>query len=138
MRHVGLGCGVPQSIEGSAYEELVRRSWRVKQRPIQSGAMREFLIEFALEIPEGSEQAEVDRRLAAESVCAAELASTGTLYRLWRTLGQSCTLGVFRSVDKGELEKILGTLPMPLPPWLTVRVIPLVSHPNDPGSADHA
>jgi muconolactone D-isomerase len=100
--------------------------------------MREFLIEFALEIPEGTEQAEVDRRLAAESMRAAELESTGALYRLWRPLGRSCTLGVFRSADKSELGKVLGTLPLPLPPWLTVRITPLVSHPGDPGGTDHA
>lgn len=99
--------------------------------------MREFLIEFTLVIPEGTEQPEVDRRLAAEGIRAAELASAGTLYRLWRPLGQSCTIGVFRSADETELhEKILATLP--LRPWLTLRVTPLESHPNDPGSADHA
>lgn len=99
--------------------------------------MKEFLVEITTTIPEGTEEAEVDRRRAAESVRAGELASTGHLFRLWRPVGELRSLGIWRAVDETELhEKVLGTLP--LRQWMTVKVTPLQSHPNDPGRDDLA
>ena len=96
--------------------------------------MREFLVEITTNIPEGTEQAEVDRRRAAEAVRSAELAATGHLFRLWRPVGELRSIGVWCADDEAELhEKVLGTLP--LRPWMTVRVTPLTPHPNDPGRA---
>ena len=93
--------------------------------------MREFLVEITTTIPEGTEQAEVDRRRAAEAVRAAELAATGHLFRLWRPVGELRSIGVWRAADEEELhEKVLGTLP--LRPWMSLHVTPLESHPNDP------
>ncbi|MFJ5226235.1 muconolactone Delta-isomerase family protein [Streptomyces sp. NPDC088400] len=99
--------------------------------------MKEFLVEITTTIPEGTEEAEVDRRRAAESVRAGELAATGHLFRLWRPVGELRSLGIWRAVDETELhEKVLGTLP--LRQWMTVKVTPLQSHPNDPGRDDLA
>nr|WSZ94743.1 muconolactone Delta-isomerase family protein [Streptomyces sp. NBC_00857] len=99
--------------------------------------MEEFLVEITTTIPEGTEEAEVDRRRAAESVRAGELAATGHLFRLWRPVGELRSLGIWRAVDETELhEKVLGTLP--LRQWMTVKVTPLQSHPNDPGKDDPA
>ncbi|MCD9876331.1 muconolactone Delta-isomerase family protein [Streptomyces guryensis] len=98
--------------------------------------MREFLVEITTTVPEGTGQDdEVDRRRAAEAVCARELATTGHLARLWRPVGELRSIGVWRAADEEELhEKVLGTLP--LRPWMTVAVTPLESHPNDPGRVD--
>ncbi|MER5996409.1 muconolactone Delta-isomerase family protein [Streptomyces viridosporus] len=94
--------------------------------------MREFLVEITTDIPPGTGQAEVDRRRAAEAVRAKELAATGHLARLWRPVGESRSIGVWRADDEHELhEKVLGTLP--LRPWMTLTVTALESHPNDPG-----
>ncbi|WP_194911068.1 muconolactone Delta-isomerase family protein [Catenulispora rubra] len=99
--------------------------------------MREFLVEITTAIPEGTEPAEVDRRRAAEAVRAAELAESGHLFRLWRPEGELRSIGVWRAGDEQELqEKVLGTLP--LRPWMSLTVTPLVSHPNDPGKLDGA
>lgn len=98
-------------------------------------AMKEFLVEMTTTIPEGTEQAEVDRRRAAEAVRAKELAATGNLARLWRPVGELRSLGIWRAADEAELnEKVLGTLP--LHPWMTAVITPLESHPNDPGKAE--
>jgi muconolactone D-isomerase len=95
--------------------------------------MQEFLVEITTTIPEGTAQAEVDRRRAAEAVRAGELAATGNLVRLWRPVGELRSVGLWCATDEAELhEKVLGTLP--LRSWMTLAVTPLQSHPNDPGS----
>ncbi|MHA6759405.1 muconolactone Delta-isomerase family protein [Streptacidiphilus sp. PAMC 29251] len=99
--------------------------------------MKEFLVEITTTIPEGTEEAEVDRRRAAEAVRAAELAAAGNLFRLWRPVGELRSLGIWCAVDEADLhEKVLGTLP--LRPWMNVKVTALESHPNDPGRSDPA
>ncbi|MEY9836673.1 muconolactone Delta-isomerase family protein [Streptacidiphilus sp. EB103A] len=99
--------------------------------------MQEFLVELTTTVPEGTDQAEVDRRRAAEAVRAKELAATGHLFRLWRPVGELRSLGIWRATDEAELhEKVLGGLP--LRPWMTAVVTPLESHPNDPGSRAEA
>ena len=99
--------------------------------------MKEFLVEITTTIPEGTEEAEVGRRRAAEAVRAAELAATGHLFRLWRPVAELRSLGIWRATDEADLHaKVLGTLP--LRPWMNVKVTPLQSHPNDPGKNDPA
>ncbi|MEV5149484.1 muconolactone Delta-isomerase family protein [Streptomyces sp. NPDC052727] len=94
--------------------------------------MKEFLVVLTTTVPEGTDVAEVDRRRAAESVRAGELAATGHLFRLWRPVGELRSIGVWRADDEAGLrEKVLGTLP--LWPWMTAEITALQSHPNDPG-----
>ncbi|SDM67376.1 muconolactone Delta-isomerase family protein [Actinacidiphila guanduensis] len=96
--------------------------------------MREFLVQITTTVPEGTAQEEVDRRRADEAVRARELAATGNLARLWRPVGESRSIGVWRAADEAELrEKVLGTLP--LSPWMSFDVTALDPHPNDPGPA---
>ncbi|MET7439998.1 MULTISPECIES: muconolactone Delta-isomerase family protein [unclassified Streptomyces] len=97
--------------------------------------MQEFLVEITTTVPDGTSQEEVDRRRAAEAVRARELASTGHLGRIWRPVGELRSIGIWRADDEEELhEKVLGTLP--LSPWMSFAVTPLVPHPNDPGRTD--
>ncbi|MGW7265968.1 muconolactone Delta-isomerase family protein [Streptomyces sp. NPDC054842] len=99
--------------------------------------MQEFLVEITTTVPDGTTQEEVDRRRAAEAVRARELASTGHLGRLWRPVGELRSIGIWRADDEEELhEKVLGTLP--LRPWMSLTVTPLVSHPNDPGRGEES
>ncbi|MFI9809712.1 muconolactone Delta-isomerase family protein [Streptomyces sp. NPDC052301] len=96
--------------------------------------MREFLVEITTTVPEGTSEAEVAERRAAEAVRARELAAGGNLVRLWRPVGEKRSIGVWRADDEEQLhEKVLGTLP--LRPWMSLTVTPLESHPNDPGRA---
>lgn len=99
--------------------------------------MKEFLVELVTNVPEGTDPAEVDRRRAAETVRARELAASGHLVRLWRPVGELRSIGLWRAEDEAELhEKVLGTLP--LRPWMTPAVTEVESHPNDPGRAGAA
>ncbi|MCU1645746.1 MAG: muconolactone delta-isomerase [Nocardia sp.] len=94
--------------------------------------MQEFLVEIATTVPAGTAAAEADRRRAAEAAHARELAATGHLVRLWRPVGELRSIGVWRAADRAELdEQVLG--PLPLRPWMTVKVTALEPHPNDPG-----
>ncbi|MFD6310751.1 muconolactone Delta-isomerase family protein [Streptomyces nigra] len=96
--------------------------------------MKEFLVELTTTVPEGTDQAVVDERRAAEAVRARELTAQGHLLRLWRPVGELRSIGVWLADDEAELrEKVLGSLP--LWPWMTAVITPLQSHPNDPGRA---
>ncbi|WP_406424251.1 muconolactone Delta-isomerase family protein [Streptomyces sp. NBC_00873] len=99
--------------------------------------MKEFLVELTTTVPEGTEQAEVDRRRTAESVRARELAAAGHLVRLWRPVGELRSIGLWRAADEVELyEKVLGTLP--LWPWMASVVTVVQPHPSDPGKVGGA
>ena len=44
----------------------------------------EFLVEFEVEVPDGTSETEVEQRKRAEAIAAAGLAAEGHLLRLWR------------------------------------------------------
>jgi muconolactone delta-isomerase len=96
----------------------------------------EFLVEFELEVPAGTPREEVERRWRAESTAAAKLAEDGHLVRLWRRplVGDGSTaVGLYRADSAGELDGLLGALP--IADWLRITVTPLEAHPNDPAEA---
>ena len=95
----------------------------------------EFLVEFEVEVPAGTPDAEVEHHQRAESAAAAKLAEDGHLVRLWRRplLGDGTTaIGLYRAFSQAQLEDLLATLP--LADWLRVTVTPLEAHPNDPAT----
>jgi len=94
----------------------------------------EFLVEFNVDVPAGTAEAEVERRNRAESVAAAGLAAEGHLVRLWRptaAAGYPAAVGLYAADSRAELDELLRALP--LADWMRVRVVPLAPHPNDPG-----
>ena len=96
----------------------------------------EFLVEFEVEIPAGTPDAEVEQHQCAESVAAAKLAEDGHLVRLWRRplIGDGTTaIALYRAFSQPQLEDLLAALP--LADWLRVTVTPLEAHPNDPSMA---
>ncbi|MFF3787732.1 muconolactone Delta-isomerase family protein [Streptomyces sp. NPDC001933] len=95
--------------------------------------MKDFLVEITTDVPQDVPAEEVDRRRAAETARARELAATGRLFRLWRPVGEKRSIGIWRAADEAELRTdVLGTLP--LWPWMTAVVTPLEPHPNDPST----
>jgi len=96
----------------------------------------EFLVEFEVEVPAGTPDAEVEQHQRAESAAAAKLAEGGHLVRLWRRplVGDGTTaIGLYRAGSEAELGGLLADLP--LVDWLRVTVTPLEAHPNDPATA---
>ena len=95
--------------------------------------MAEFIVEIKTVVPDGTPQAEVDRRRAAEAVRAAELTASGNLVRLWRPIGEMRSIGLWVAADEAALRaNVLETLP--LSPWMTFDVTAVASHPNDPAA----
>jgi muconolactone D-isomerase len=96
----------------------------------------EFLVEFELDVPEGTAESEVEDRNNAESSAAAELAAEGHLARVWsRPVGPGHTrvVGLYRAESETQLDSLLRGLP--LYDWMQVTVTPLEPHPNDPAAA---
>ena len=96
----------------------------------------EFLVEFEVEVPAGTPDAEVEQRQRAESAAAAKLAEDGHLVRLWRrppSATERRRSGCTAPTAEAELDGLLAALP--LADWLRVTVTPLEPHPNDPATA---
>jgi muconolactone D-isomerase len=94
----------------------------------------EFLVEFEVEVPDGTAESEVEQRTRAEAVAAAALAADGHLLRLWRptaAAGGPTAVGLYAADSRAELDALLRALP--LVDWMQVTVVPLAPHPNDPG-----
>jgi len=93
----------------------------------------EFLVEFEVEVPDGTPETEVEQRQRAEAVAAAGLATEGHLLRLWRPTAAAdpTAVGLYAADSRAELDALLRALP--LAAWMHVTVVPLAPHPNDPG-----
>jgi muconolactone D-isomerase len=93
----------------------------------------EFLVEFEINVPVGTSEAEVNDRENAEAVAAAKLVDDGHLVRLWKlpvTYGDAKVLGLYRAESEMELDALLTALP--LAEWMRVTITALGLHPNDP------
>jgi muconolactone delta-isomerase len=103
---------------------------------VRSSAV-EFLVEFDVNVPDGTPDAEVKRRNDAEAAAAATLVEQGHLRRVWKKRGRGDlpnVVGLYRADNEAQLDGLLDSLP--LAEWMQVTVTRLDSHPNDP--AQHA
>jgi muconolactone delta-isomerase len=92
----------------------------------------DFLVEFEINVPEGTPESEVTAREDAESAAAAKLVDQGHLIRLWKRRvapGESRPIGLYRAESEGELDDLMRALP--LYEWMRIAVTPLEPHPND-------
>ncbi len=95
----------------------------------------EFLVEFEVNVPEGTPQPEVELRESAEADAAARLVDAGHLVRVWKrpvAPGETRILGLYRADSEAQLQGLLGALP--LYEWMQVTVTALEPHPNDPAA----
>jgi muconolactone delta-isomerase len=95
----------------------------------------EFLVDFALTVPEGASESEITQRESAEAAAAANLVREGHLVRLWKAhaaQGEVKAVGLYRADNQAQLDRLLGALP--LGGWMQIRVTRLEPHPNDPTS----
>jgi muconolactone delta-isomerase len=93
----------------------------------------EFLVEFEVDIPNGTPPSEVKNRENDEAVAAAKLADEGHLLRLWTIQvapDKPKTLGLYRADSKEELDDLLRALP--LYEWMHITIKVLDQHRNDP------
>lgn len=102
---------------------------------LAKGEIVEFLVEFELNIPDGTPVPAVEERAKDEAAAAAKLVHQGHLARLWNVHagpGQSRILGLYRADSETELEALLRALP--LYDWMGVTITALEHHPNDPAA----
>jgi muconolactone D-isomerase len=95
----------------------------------------EFLVEFEVNIPDGTPQSEVQDREHAEAAAAAKLVDEGHLARVWKAHvapGEPKILGLYRADSQAELDALLGALP--LYEWMSISITSLEQHPNDPAA----
>jgi muconolactone delta-isomerase len=95
----------------------------------------DFLVDFEINVPEGTPEAEVTAREDAESIAAAKLVDQGHLLRVWKRRvgpGESRPMGLYRAESESELDGLLRALP--LYAWMRIAVTPLEPHPNDPAA----
>ena len=95
----------------------------------------EFLVEFEVNVPNGTPESEVKARETAEASATAKLADEGHLVRVWKSPvapGEAKILALYRADSEAELDGLLGALP--LYEWMHVSVTPLEAHPNDPAA----
>ena len=75
----------------------------------------EFLVEFEVNVPDGTPESEIRDRELAEASAAAKLVDEGHLVRLWNlTVGPDRTnaIGLYRADSKTQLAGLLGALPL--------------------------
>jgi muconolactone delta-isomerase len=93
----------------------------------------DFLVEFEVNVPDGTPKSEVEAREQAEASAAAKLVTEGHILRIWKPpaeSGETKVLGLYRADSEGQLHGLLS--PLPLYPWMRITVTPLEAHPNDP------
>jgi muconolactone delta-isomerase len=93
----------------------------------------EFLVEFQINVPDGTPDAEVKDRQRAEASATAKLADQGHLLRVWKrpaAAGDTTVVGLYRADSQAQLDDLLGALP--LSQWMQLTVTPLQPHLNDP------
>src|SRR5882724_11672017 len=93
----------------------------------------EYLVDFTIDIPDGTSSTDVDSRSRAEAERVDALGREGHALRVWRPLpdnGRWRAIGHYRADDDAELNAILETLP--LYSWMKISVQALAPHPNDP------
>jgi muconolactone D-isomerase len=101
---------------------------------MMEGKLVEFLVEFEVNVPDGTPAREIEARNLAEASAAARLVDEGHLLRLWKppaAPGETKALGLYRADSEAQLAGLLGALP--LYDWMNITVTPLETHPNDPG-----
>jgi muconolactone D-isomerase len=93
----------------------------------------EYLVDFTIDIPDGTSSTDVDSRSRAEAERVDALGREGHALRVWRPLpdsGRWRAIGLYQADDDAELNAILETLP--LYSWMKISVQALAPHPNDP------
>jgi muconolactone delta-isomerase len=103
--------------------------------PSDPAGSSEFLVEFSVDIPDGTPRSEVDRRESAEAVAAATCEAGPSPARLeaaGRARGTR-VLGLYRAGSQAELDALLAGLP--LRDWMTITVDAARPPSNDPEAA---
>jgi muconolactone D-isomerase len=86
-----------------------------------------FLVHMQVAIPANADLNHIDQLKTDEKRYTQQLQREGKWPSLWRVVGQNANYSLFDVESNDELHAVLGALP--LFPFLTIEVTPLVQHP---------
>src|SRR6266704_6816256 len=104
----------------------------------------EFLVEFEVNVPDGTPESEVKDRERAEASAAAKLVDQGHLARLWKppvAPGETKTVGLYRADSEAHLDGLLGRCRSAsgcMSPLPRSGPIPMTLRPRRPPPADRS
>lgn len=87
----------------------------------------DFLVQITVDLPADMASAQREALVAKELVRGRQLASDGTIQRIWRLPGQRANIGIWTCDDADRLHEAIASLPAW--PWTTVIVTALAVHP---------
>lgn len=87
----------------------------------------QFMVRIKVELPGEMDPAQVQELGAAEADRAIELIRAGKLRRIWRIVGERSNFSVWEADTPEEFHADISSLP--LHPWMSVEVTPLIEHP---------
>ncbi len=86
-----------------------------------------FMVRIKVELPGEMDPARVKELGDAEADRAIELIQAGSLRKIWRVVGERANFSVWEADSLEEFHANISSLP--LHPWMTVDVTPIIEHP---------
>ena len=86
-----------------------------------------FMVRIKVELPGEMDPGKVKALGDAEAERAIELIQAGRMRKVWRILGERANFSIWEADSLEEFHSDISSLP--LHPWMTVDVTPIIKHP---------
>ena len=86
-----------------------------------------FMVRIKVELPGEMDPAKVKALGDAEADRAIELIKAGKMRKVWRIIGERANFSIWEADTLEEFHADIASLP--LHPWMTVEVTPMIEHP---------
>jgi len=86
-----------------------------------------FMVRIKVELPGEMDPAKVEALGAAEADRAIELIQAGRMRKVWRIVGERANFSIWEADSLEEFHADISSLP--LHPWMSVDVTPMIEHP---------
>lgn len=86
-----------------------------------------FMVRIKVELPGEMDPEKVQALGAAEADRAIELIEAGKLRKVWRIVGERANFSIWEADSLEEFHADISSLP--LHPWMSVDVTPMIAHP---------
>lgn len=86
-----------------------------------------FMVRIKVELPGEMDPEKVHALGAAEADRAIELIEAGKLRKVWRIVGERANFSIWEADSLEEFHADISSLP--LHPWMSVDVTPMIAHP---------
>ncbi len=86
-----------------------------------------FMVRIKVELPGEMDPAKVKALGDAEADRAIELIQAGRMRKVWRIVGERANFSIWEADSLEDFHADISSLP--LHPWMTVEVTPMIEHP---------